>query len=92
LPPGIVTLEEAQQAVEFPITIQLPAYLPEGTEPPFLGLTLTSDEPRGVTVHYATFDVMLVLEPGVTSQPRDMEGEKTTIHKKSGIIGTGRVD
>lgn len=92
LPLGMVTLEEAQQAVKFPIAIQLPAYLPEGTEPPFIGLTLTSDEPRGVTVHYDTFDVVLVPEPGVTESPRDMEGEKTTIHKKPGIIGTNRVD
>lgn len=92
LPPGMVTLEEAQNAVEFPITILLPAYMPEGTEPPFIGLTLTSDEPCGVTAHYDTFDVILVPEPGVTGPPRDMEGEKTAIHKKPGIIGTGRVD
>jgi hypothetical protein len=92
LPSGMVTLEEAQNAVDFPVTIMLPAYMPEGTEPPFIGLTLTSDEPRGVTVHYDTFDVILVPEPGVTGPPRDWEGEKTTIHKKSGIIGTGRVD
>jgi hypothetical protein len=92
LPPGMVTLEEAQQAVKFPITIQLPTYLPEGTEPPFIGLTLTSDEPRGVTVHYATFDVILVPEPGVTGPPQGMAGEKATIRKKPGIIGTNRVD
>lgn len=92
LPPGMVTLEEAQKAVKFPIAIQLPAYLPEGTEPPFLGLTLTSDQPRGATVHYATFDVILIPEPGVTGPPRNMAGERTTIHKKPGIIGTGRVD
>jgi len=92
LPPGMVTLEEAQKAVKFPIAIQLPAYLPEGTEPPFLGLTLTSDEPRGITVHYTTFDVILVPEPGVTGPPRNMAGERTTIHKKSGLIGTGRID
>ena len=92
LPPGMVTLEEAQKAVKFPIAIQLPAYLPEGTEPPFLGLTLTSDELRGVTVHYATFDVILVPEPGVTSPPKNMAGERATIHKKPGIIGTNRVD
>ncbi len=92
LPPSMVTLEEAQKAVKFPIAIQLPAYLPEGTEPPFLGLTLTSDEPRGVTVHYATFDVILVPEPGVTGPPRNMAGERTTIHKKLGLIGTGRID
>ena len=92
LPPGMVTLEEAKESVSFPIAIQLPAYLPEGTEPPFLGLTLTSDEPRGVTVHYATFDVILVPEPGVTGPPRNMAGERTTIHKKSGLIGTGRID
>jgi len=92
LPPGMVTLEEAQKAVAFPIAIQLPAYLPEGTEPPFLGLTLTSDEPRGVTVHYATFDITIVPEPGITGPPRNMAGERTTIHKKPGLIGTGRID
>jgi len=92
LPPGMVTLKEAQKAVKFPVEILLPTYLPEGTKPPYLGLTLTSDEPRGVTVHYATFDVVLVPEPGVTSPPRNMEGEKTTIHKKPGVIGLGRVD
>lgn len=92
LPSGMVTLEEAQEAVKFPIAIQLPAYLPEGTEPPFVGLTLTSDEPRGVTVHYATFDVILVPEPGVTGPPQGMAGEKATIRKKPGIIGTNRVD
>lgn len=92
LPPGMVTLEEAQQAVKFPLAIQLPAYLPEGTELPFLGLTLTSDEPRGVRVHYDTFDVMLAPEPGVTGPPRNMTGERTTIHKKPGIIGAGRID
>jgi hypothetical protein len=92
IPSGMVTLEEAQKAVAFPIAIQLPAYLPEGTEPPFIGLTLTSDEPRGVTVHYDTFDVVLIPEPGVTEPPRHMEGERTTVHKKPGIIGTNRVD
>jgi hypothetical protein len=92
LPAGMVTLGEAQKAVKFPVEIMLPVYLPESTEPPFIGLTLTSDEPRGVTVHYDTFDVMLIPEPGVTEPPHDMEGEKTTIHKKPGIIGTGRVD
>jgi hypothetical protein len=92
LPPGMVTLEEAQKAVKFPIAIQLPAYLPEGTEPPFIGLTLTPDEPPGVTVHYATFDVILVPEPGVTSPPRNAAGERTTIHKKPGLLGTNRVD
>jgi hypothetical protein len=92
LPAGMVTLEEAQKAVKFPVEIMLPAYLPEGTEPPFVGLTLTSDEPRGVTVHYDTFDVVLIPEPGVTGPPCDIEGERTTIHKKPGIIGTNRVD
>jgi len=92
LPPGMVTLEEAQEAVKFPVEIMLPTYLPESTEPPFIGLTLTSDEPRGVTVHYDTFDVMLIPEPGVIEPPRNMEGEKISIHKKPGIIGTGRVD
>jgi len=92
LPSGMVTLKEVQKAVKFPVEIMLPFYLPEGTEPPFLGLTLTSDEPRGVTVHYDAFDVILVPNPGITDPPRDMEGEKTTIHKKPGIIGLGRVD
>jgi len=92
LPAGMVTLEEAQKAVKFPVEIMLPAYLPESTEPPFVGLTLTSDEPRGVTVHYDAFDVILIPEPGVTEPPQNVEGEKTTIHKKLGIIGTGRVD
>jgi len=92
LPPGMVTLEEAQKAVKFSIAIQLPAYLPEGTEPPFIGLTLTSDEPRGVTVHYDTFDVILIPEIGVTEPPRDAEGEKATIRRHPGLIGTGRID
>jgi hypothetical protein len=92
LPYGMVTLEEAQKAVQFPVEIMLPVYLPEGSDPPFVGLTLTSDEPRGVTVHYDIFDVMLIPEPGITEPPRDMEGEKTTIHKKPGLIGTNRVD
>jgi len=70
LPSGMVTLEEAQKAVKFSIAIQLPAYLPEGTEPPFIGLTLTSDEPRGVTVHYDAFDVMLIPEPGIIGTGR----------------------
>ncbi|MDD4986771.1 MAG: hypothetical protein PHQ43_13545, partial [Dehalococcoidales bacterium] len=92
LPSGMVTLEEARKAVEFPVEIMLPVFLPESTEPPFVGLTLTSDEPLGVTVHYDTFNVMLIPEPGVTEPPHEMEGEKTTIHKKPGIIGTGRID
>jgi len=92
LPFSMVTLKEAQEVVKFPVEIMLPAYLPEGTEPPFIGLTLTSDEPRGVTVHYDTFNVMLIPELGVTEPPPDMEGEKTTIHKKPGIIGENRVD
>jgi len=91
-PPGMITLEEAQEAVEFPIRDQLPLYMPEGTEPPFLGLTVTSDEPHGVTVHYSTFQLILVPEPGVTGPSPDAVGERTTIRSRQGLLGDNRID
>jgi len=91
-PPGMITLEEAQEAVEFPIHKQLPLYMPEGTEPPFLGLTVTSDEPHGVTVHYSTFQLILVPEPGVTGPSPDAVGERTTIRSHQALLGDDRID
>lgn len=86
------TLEEASEAVEFPISIQLPRYMPEGTEPPFVGLTVTPEEPHGVTVHYSTFQVTMVPEPGVTGPPPGAVGEWITIRKKQVLVGENRVD
>jgi len=90
LPPGMVTLKEAQDAVEF--YIQFPLYMPEDTEPPFIGLTVTPKEPHAVTVHYSTFQVTQVPEPGVTGPSPDAMGERTTINKKQVLIGENRVD
>lgn len=92
LPPGMVTLEEAQDAVEFPISWQLPRYMPEGTEPPFIGLMVTPEEPHGVTVHYSTFQVTIVPEPGVTGLPPDAAGERVIIRKTPALVGENRVD
>jgi len=92
LPPGMVTLKEAHDAVEFPISVQLPSYMPEGTEPPFIGLTVTNEEPHGVTVHYSTFQVTIVPQPGVTGPPPDATGEWVTIRKTPVLVGDNRVD
>ncbi len=91
-PPGMVTLKEAREAVEFPISIQLPRYMPEGTEPPFVGLVVTPEEPHGVVVHYATFQVIMVPEPGVTGPSAEAVGERTTIRRKQVLIGENQVD
>ena len=89
-PPGMVTLKEASEDVVF--SIQLPRYMPEGTEPPFIGLTVTPEEPHGVTVHYSTFQVTMVPEPGVTGPPPGAVGEWITIRKKQVLVGENRVD
>jgi len=91
-PPGMVTLKEASEAVEFPISIQLPRYMPEGTEPPFVGLVVTPEEPHGVVVHYATFQVIMVPEPGVTGPSAEAVGERTTIRRRQVLVGENRVD
>jgi len=91
-PPGMVTLKEASEAVDFPISIQLPRYMPEGTEPPFIGLVVTPEEPHGVVIHYATFQVIMVPEPGVAGPSADVVGEWTTIRRKQVFIGENRVD
>jgi len=92
LPPGMVTLKEARDVVEFPISWQLPRYMPEGTEPPFIGLAVTDEEPHGVTVYYSTFQVIIVPEPSVTGPPPDALGEWVTIRKTPVLVGENRVD
>ena len=92
VPLGMLTLDEAQEIVEFPIRDQLPLYMPEGTEPPFIGLTVTPEEPHGVTVHYSTFQLLLVPEPGVTGPSPDAVGERITIRSDQGLLGDNRID
>jgi hypothetical protein len=92
LPPGMMTLQEAQDAVDFDFSLQLPRHMPEGTEPPFIGLTVTPDEPHGVTVHYSTFKVTMIPEPGVTGPSSDAMGERTTIRRRQALIGENRID
>jgi hypothetical protein len=92
LPPGMVTLEEAEAAADFPVAVLLPEYLPAGVSPPPLGYEVSPEEPHSITVFYSAFQVVLSPEPGVTVPPESIVGERTTIRTKAVVIGQDRID
>ncbi len=92
LPPGMVTLEEAEAAADFPVATLLPQYLPEGVSPPPLGYGVSPEEPHSITAFYSAFRVVLSPEPGVMTPPESVVGERTTIRTKTVVIGRDRID
>jgi len=92
LPPGMVTLEEAEAAADFPVAMLLPQYLPEGISPPPTGYAVSPEEPHSITVFYSGFQVVLSPEPDVSSPPEDVVGEHTKIRTKQVVVGEGRID
>ena len=92
LPPGMVSLQDAQTAANFPIAMLLPAYLPEGTNPPPLGYSIGEQEPHVITAFYSSFSVDLSPEPGVKEPPAGFAGQRDTIRKRQVVIGSDRID
>ncbi|MBL7166899.1 MAG: hypothetical protein ISS55_10530 [Dehalococcoidales bacterium] len=92
LPPGMVVLEEAEAAADFPVAMLLPQYLPEGISPPPTGYAVSPEEPHSITVFYSGFQVVLSPEPDVSFPPEDVVGERTKIRTKQVVIGEGRID
>ncbi len=92
LPEDMVTLKEAEEAVDFPIGLLLPAYFPEGTSPPPIGYQISTEKPYSITAFYSTFHVILSPELGITQPPGDFPGERMTIRKKQVVIGQNRID
>lgn len=92
LPEGMVTLKEAEEAVDFPVGLLLPAYFPEGTSPPPMGYQISTEEPHSITVFYSTFHVIFSPEPGITQPSDDFPGDRMTIRKKQVVIGQNRID
>lgn len=96
LPPalsgGMVTLKEAEGAVDFPLSILLPSYFPERTNPVPIGCKVSSEEPHVITVFYADYQVVFSPEHGVTEPSADFAGERTTIRNKTAFIGQSRID
>ena len=92
LPPGMVSLQDAQKAANFPISMLLPAYLPEGTNPPPLGYGISAHEPHVVTAFYTSFSVELSPEPGVKEPPASFAGQRDTIRNRPVVVGSNRID
>jgi hypothetical protein len=92
LPPGMATLQEAEEAADFPVAVLLPSYLPEGVSPPPLGYGIGTKEPHSITVFYSAFLVVLSPEPGVSQPPEGLSGDKTTIRNNPVVIGKDRID
>jgi len=92
LPPGMVTLQEAEEAADFPVAILLPSYLPETVSPPPIGYGISTEEPHSITVFYSALRVVLSPEPGVSELPENIAGERTTIRNKQVVIGEDRID
>ena len=92
LPAGMVDLQEAEVAADFPVSIVLPAYLPAGIEPPPIGYEIGPEEPCCITAVYSHLRTMACPDPGVTEPPGDVSGERTVIRKKQVVIGEGRID
>jgi len=92
LPPGMVSLEDARTAANFPVSMLLPAYLPEGTNPPPLGYGISEQEPHVITAFYSSFRVELSPEPGVKEPPPGFAGQRDTIRKRAVVIGSDRID
>ncbi|MDD5037776.1 MAG: hypothetical protein PHN78_00420 [Dehalococcoidales bacterium] len=92
LPEAMVTLRDAEEAVDFPVGLLLPAYFPEGTSPPPFGYQISTEEPHSITAFYSTFQVILSPELGITQPPDDFPGDHMTIRKKQVVIGQNRID
>jgi hypothetical protein len=92
LPAGMIDLQEAEAAADFPVGALLPAYLPAGTEPPPTCYIISPDEPHCITAVYSHLRVTLCPEPGITEPPGDVSGERTVIRKKQVVIGQNRID
>ncbi|MDD4876794.1 MAG: hypothetical protein PHQ86_06685, partial [Dehalococcoidales bacterium] len=92
LPEGMVTLKKAEEAVDFPVGLLLPAYFPEGTSPPPMGYKISAEKPYSISAFYSTVQVVLSPEPGITQPPDDFPGERMTIRKKQVIIGQNIID
>ena len=70
----------------------LPAYLPEGTNPPPLGYGIGEHEPHVITAFYSSFSVELSPEPGVNEPPAGFAGQRDTIRNRPVLIGSNRID
>jgi hypothetical protein len=92
LPAGMASLQEAQAAADFPISMLLPAYLPEGTNPPPIGYAVGPQEPRVITAFYSSFSVELGPEPGVREPSAGFAGQRDTIRNRPVVIGNNRID
>jgi hypothetical protein len=92
LPSGMVTLKEAEDAADFPVSLLLPSYFPEGTNPVPIGCKVSSEEPHSITVSYSAYSIVLSPEQGITGPPVDFTGERTVIRKKTAVIGQNRID
>jgi hypothetical protein len=92
LPPGMVTLQEAEEAADFPVAMLLPSYLPEIVSPPPIGYGVSIEEPHSITVFYSALRVVLSPEPGVSEVPESIAGERTIIRTKQVVIGEDRID
>jgi hypothetical protein len=92
LPAGMVSLQEAQAAANFPVAMLLPAYFPEGTNPPPLGYAISEQEPHVITAFYSSFNIQLSPEPGVKEPPFGFAGQRDTIRKRQVVMGNNRID
>ncbi|MDD5289372.1 MAG: hypothetical protein PHY28_09725, partial [Dehalococcoidales bacterium] len=92
LPEGMVTLKEAEEAAAFPVSILMPSYFPEATNPVPVGYGISSEEPHVITIFYSDYQVVFSPGLGVTEPPAGFTGERTTIRKKTAFIGQNRID
>jgi hypothetical protein len=92
LPPGMVTFREAVAVADFPLSPLLPAYLPEGTEPPPIGYEIGDKRPYCITAVYNNLRVGLCPEPGLTEPTPGLDGESVIIHDIQAVIGENRID
>jgi len=92
LPAGMVSLQEAETAANFPVSLLLPSYFPEGVSPPPVGYGISPQEPHGITAYYSSFRVVLNPEPGVSEPPAGFTGERATIRKRAVVLGQDRID
>jgi hypothetical protein len=92
LPSGMVTLQEAEDAADFPVALLLPSYFPGGTNPVPVGYGISNEEPHSITVFYSALRVILSPERGISEPPASYTGERTIIRKKPVVIGQDRID
>ncbi len=92
LPAGMVSLADARAAANFPFTLLLPAYFPEGTDPPPVGYGISANVSHTITAFYSSFRVELSPEPGVKAPPAGFAGTRDTIRNNTVVIGSNRID